>query len=111
MLLVNSGTGPASNVELTTISPPGWNVAFDSNPVASIGPNEALELSMTVEPPSDAEGGDYNIDVAGTVPESTANFRFRVTIERTSAFGFLGIAVIVLVVLGLGALMVRLGRR
>ena len=111
VLLVNSGTGPASNVELTTISPPGWNVAFDSNPVASIGPNEALELSMTVEPPSDAEGGDYNIDVAGTVPESTANFRFRVTIERTSAFGFLGIAVIVLVVLGLGALMVRLGRR
>ena len=111
VLLVNSGTGPASNVELTTLAPPGWNVAFDSNPVPAIGPNEALELSMRVEPPSDAEGGDYNIDVAGTVPESTANFRFRVTIERTSAFGFLGIAVIVLVVAGLGALLVRLGRR
>ena len=111
VLLVNSGTGPASNVELTTIAPPGWSVAFDSNPVAGVGANEALELSMTVEPPSDADGGDYNIDVAGTVPESTANFRFRVTIERTSAFGFLGIAVIVLVVVGLGGLLVRLGRR
>ena len=66
---------------------------------------------MTVEPPSDTEGGDYNIDVAGTVPESTANFRFRVTIERTSALGFLGIGVIVLVVVGLGGLLVRLGRR
>ena len=111
VLLVNSGTGPASNVELTTIAPPGWNVAFDTNPVPGIGPNEALELSMTVEPPADVEGGDYNIDLLGTVPESSANFRFRVTIERSSAFGFLGIAVIVLVVVGLGALLVRLGRR
>ena len=111
VLLVNSGTGPASNVELDTIAPPGWNVAFDQNPVPGIAPNDALELTMTVEPPGDAEGGDYNIDLSGTVPESTAMFRFRVTIERSSAFGFLGIAVIVLVVLGLGGLLVRLGRR
>ena len=111
VLLVNSGTGPASNVALDTIAPPGWNVTFDFNPVASVSPQDALELTMTVEPPGDAEGGDYNIDVAGTVPESTANFRFRVTIERSSAFGFLGIAVVVLVVLGLGGLLVRLGRR
>ena len=111
VLLVNSGTGPGANVEIEAIAPPGWNVSFDQNPVAAIAPNDALELTMTVDPPSDAEGGDYNIDLIGTVPESTAMFRFRVTIERSSAFGFLGIAVIVLVVLGLGGLLVRLGRR
>ncbi len=111
VLLVNSGTGPGSNVELEAIAPPGWNVSFDQNPVAAISPNDALELTMTIEPPGDAEGGDYNIDLSGAVPESTAMFRFRVNIERSSAFGFLGIAVIVLVVLGLGGLLVRLGRR
>ena len=111
VLLVNSGTGPATNVELDAMAPPGWNVTFDRNPVASINPNDALELTMTIEAPGDAEGGDYNIDLSGAVPESTAMFRFRVTIERASAFGFLGIAVIVLVVAGLGALLVRLGRR
>ncbi len=111
LLLVNSGTGPASNVELKTVAPPGWDISFDFNPVASVSPNEALELTMTVTPPGDVEGGDYNIDVAGSVPESRADFRFRVTIERSSAFGFLGIAVILLVVAGLGALLVRLGRR
>ncbi len=111
VLLVNSGMGSAANVVLEAVTPPGWEVTFDQNPVESVRPNEALELTMTVKPSGDAEGGDYNVDVSGSVPESATDFRFRVTVERSSAFGFIGIAVIVLLVTGLGALMVRLGRR
>ena len=110
-LLVNSGTGPAKNVELAAEAPQGWEVRFNQNPVPEIQPNQALEVTATIIPADDTDAGDYNVDITSSVPESSAEFRFRITLERSSTFGFLGIAVIVLLVGGLGALFVRLVRR
>ena len=101
---MNSGTGPATNVALGSLAPEDWNVTFDQNPIAIISPKEALEITMTIDSASDTQAGDYNVDLKSSIEESVAEFRFRVTVERSSVFGFLGVAVIVFLVVGLGAL-------
>ena len=57
-----------------------------------------FRVAATIIPAGDADAGDYNVDISATVPESSAEFRFRITLERSSTFGFLGIAVVVLLI-------------
>ena len=66
---------------------------------------------MTITPADQALVGDYSVGVNVTGEKSTKNLEFRVTVRTSSAWGWMGIIIIVVVVAGLVFLFVRVGRR
>jgi uncharacterized membrane protein len=55
--------------------------------------------------------GDYSVAVGVEGEKASKNLEFRVTVKASTVWGWVGIAIIVLVVLGLVVLFVRMGRR
>ena len=66
---------------------------------------------MVVTPSDQALVGDYSVAVGVEGEKASKNLEFRVTVKASTVWGWVGIAIIVLVVLGLVILFVRVGRR
>ena len=76
VILTNSGTAPAEQIELSGTAPTGWKVNFEPKTVDRIAPNETKEVQAMVTPAPKAVAGDY------------------VTTVRAAARGEFGLAVL-----------------
>ena len=59
VILTNSGTAPAEQIELSGTAPTGWKVNFEPKTVDRIAPNEIKEVQALVTPAPKAVAGDY----------------------------------------------------
>jgi uncharacterized repeat protein (TIGR01451 family) len=111
--ITNTGTAPITNVKLTGTPPSNWTVTFDPETVASIAPNETGTITATVTPSSEAVAGDYVVtfESSATEPGATANASIRFTVETSPIWAIVGIAIIVLILAGLGYVFRTYGRR
>ena len=111
VMVVNSGGEAADNVRFVSDAPPDWTITLSENPIPRIEAGASVELGVTVEAPEQTVPGDYNLRLLTVVGRESEELQFRITAVQSSSFGFIGIAVIVGVVVGLAALFVRSGRR
>jgi hypothetical protein len=111
VLVVNSGDEAADNIRFVADAPPDWTVTLGQNPIPRIEAASSVELAVTIEAPEDTIPGDYGFRLLTAVSSESADLEFRITAVRSSAFGFIGVAVIIAVVGGLALLFVRSGRR
>jgi hypothetical protein len=111
VMVVNSGDEAADNVRFVSETPPDWTVTLSENPIPRIEAGASVELGVTVEAPEQTVPGDYNLRLLTVVGRESEELQFRITAVQSSSFGFIGIAVIVAVVVGLAGLFVRSGRR
>jgi uncharacterized membrane protein len=66
---------------------------------------------MTITSADQALVGDYSVSLRVEGEKSTKDMEFRVTVKASTAWGWIGIGIIVLVIAGLVVLFIRLGRR
>ena len=68
---------------------------------------------MTITPASNAIAGDYIVTLTGRADDVTDSetIQLRTTVETSSIWGFVGIALIALVLIGLFLVFRRYGRR
>ena len=59
ILITNTGTAPADEVELTSTAPSGWKIAFEPKTIDRIAPGQNKEVQALVTPPEKAMAGDY----------------------------------------------------
>ncbi len=111
LLVTNTGTTVLQNVTITASSPTGWTATFAPTSVATIQPNTSTTVTATVKPSSDALAGDYDITFTATAGSTTATVDIRTTVQTSPVWGFIGIALIVLVIIGLLWVFRRFGRR
>jgi uncharacterized membrane protein len=111
LLVTNSGTTVLQNVAVTATSPTGWTATFAPTAVATLQPNTSATVTATVKPSSDALAGDYDITFTATSGSTTATVDIRTTVQTSPLWGFIGIALIVLVIVGLLWVFRRFGRR
>jgi uncharacterized membrane protein len=111
LLVTNSGTTVLQAVTITATSPTGWTATFDPTSVATLQPNTSATVTATVKPSSDALAGDYDITFTATSGSTTATVDIRTTVQTSPLWGFIGIALIVLVIVGLLWVFRRFGRR
>jgi uncharacterized membrane protein len=111
LLVTNSGTTVLQNVAVTATSPTGWTATFAPTSVATLQPNTSATVTATVKPSSDALAGDYDITFTATSGSTTATVDIRTTVQTSPLWGFIGIALIVLVIVGLLWVFRRFGRR
>jgi uncharacterized membrane protein len=113
ILIGNAGSGPVRNLSfLATKKPTDWTVDFKPDKIDALNPGELREITMEIKPPPRAIAGDYLLTISPNSPDATAkSVDFRVTVSTPTALAWLGWAIVAAVVLGLGAVFVRLGRR
>jgi uncharacterized membrane protein len=107
----NSGSARADNIELLSVKPENWKVAFDPEKIEAIEPGDLKQVEVKITPAAEALVGDYAVGVNVKSEKSSDNLELRVTVKASAAWGWIGIGIIVLVILGLFGLFVSLGRR
>ena len=107
--VVNAGAA-ANNIRFVTGMPPGWGVKIDHNPVPRVEANGTFDVTVSVTPPEKTVPGDYQFQLIASVEGQSTGLIVGVTVVRSDVFAILGIALIGVVVLGLGGLFFRLSR-
>src|SRR6266513_1227624 len=103
VILSNSGTAPAEQIELSGSAPSGWKVSFEPKAVDRIAPNETKEVQALVTPAATAVAGDYVTTVRANARGESAAQSFRIAVTTSTIWGIVGIALIG------GALLVMIG--
>ena len=111
LVVFNSGTSPLDNIRLINRSPEGWSVVFDHNLIPRLESQEAIEIIASISAAEDTLPGDYSIKIIGSSLRTIDIADFRITVLKSATFGWIGISVLILVILVIGALFLRLGRR
>jgi uncharacterized membrane protein len=103
VVLTNTGTAAAEQIELSGSVPPGWKINFEPKAVDRIAPNENKEVQALVTPTDKAVAGDYVASVRAAARGESASQTFRVAVTTSTLWGIVGIAIIG------GALLVMIG--
>jgi uncharacterized membrane protein len=111
VIVSNTGTAPAENIQLSANAPNGWKVSFEPKTIDRIAPNQHKQVNALIRPPEKAIAGDYvNTLTASTHGENgTANFR--VTVTTSTMWGIAGVGIIGAALLIMVGAVVRFGRR
>ena len=59
IVVTNTGTAPADEIELTSSAPSGWKISFEPKTIDRIAPGQNKEVQALVTPPEKAIAGDY----------------------------------------------------
>ena len=111
LVVTNSGSTVLQDVAVTAAAPTGWTTTFAPTTVATIQPGGTANVTATLKPSSDALAGDYDVTFTATAGGATANVDIRTTVQTSPLWGFIGLALIALVIVGLGWVFRRYGRR
>jgi uncharacterized membrane protein len=111
-VVTNSGTTDLTGVTLTSTPPIDWKVTFTPTSV-DVPAGQTATVQANVTPSNNALAGDYQMSINARNPDSSASdaVQIRATVE-TSAIGYvIGIAILVIVGIGLFFVFQRYGRR
>jgi uncharacterized repeat protein (TIGR01451 family) len=113
VVLTNTGSADLENVTLTANPPNGWEQSWDTPTIPTIPVGQTAQATVTITPASNAIAGDYIVTLSSRADQVTGNqtIQLRTTIETSTIWGFVGIALIAIVLIGLFLVFRRYGRR
>ena len=111
VVLTNSGTAPAEQVELSGSAPTGWKVNFEPKTVDRIAPNENKEVQALITPTAKAIAGDYVTTLRAAARGESASQTFRVAVQTSTQWGIIGVAIVGIALLVLVGAVAWFGRR
>jgi len=107
----NSGSAVLNNMQFLSFKPENWKVEFSPEKLDTLTPGEMKQIEVSITPTEEALVGDYSVGITAEAGKMSKTLEFRVTVNASTAWGWIGIGIIVLVVAGLVSLFIRLGRR
>lgn len=110
LVVQNTGTAPVTGVTPTATAPQGWTVKFDPATV-DVAANGEASVVAHMTPSSDAIAGDYVVTFKAANDLANSSADIRVTIQTGLLGGAIGLGLILLVLVGLGWVFLRYGRR
>jgi uncharacterized repeat protein (TIGR01451 family) len=111
IVVTNTGTAPADNVELSATPPTGWKIEFNPKTIDHIDPNKNAEVQADITPTATSLAGDYQAAISATARGEAASTQFRVTVATSNTWIMAGGLVIGVAVLFMVAAVARFGRR
>jgi uncharacterized membrane protein len=111
VVLTNSGTAPAEQVELSGSGPSGWKVNFEPKTVERIAPNENKEVQALITPTAKAIAGDYVTTLRASARGESASQTFRVAVTTSTQWGIIGAGLIGVALLVMVGAVAWFGRR
>jgi len=111
ILVTNTGTAPADEIEITSSAPSGWKIEFDPKTVDRIAPGQNKEVQARITPPEKAIAGDYAPTFNVASRGETASQQFRITVATSTMWGIVGAGIIAIALLIMVGAVARFGRR
>ncbi len=111
VVVTNTGTAPAENVQLSGSAANGWKVSFEPKTIERIAPNEHKEVQALITPPSKAIAGDYVTSLTASTHGENGHADFRMTVTTSTVWGIAGVGIIGAALLIMVGAVARFGRR
>jgi uncharacterized membrane protein len=111
LVIVNTGSADLTAVEVTGTVPRDWTVEFAPAVVDTIPAGGTAQVTATITPATNAIAGDYLLTMTASVDQATDSVEIRSTVNPSSVWGLVGIALIALTLGGLAWVFRRFGRR
>lgn len=112
--VTNTGNVDLENISINASAPSGWTVTYeglDENQLSSVAAGATAEVIAHVKPSSDAITGDYVTSFSAKTTEASSSADFRVSVKTETYWGIVAIAVILVVIGGVGYVFHKYGRR
>jgi uncharacterized repeat protein (TIGR01451 family) len=111
VIITNTGTAPADDVELSGSAPSGWKVEFNPKTIAKIEAGKDAEAQALITPTEKSLAGDYQTTLRGSSRGETASSQVRVQVVTSTVWGIAGVGIIAAALLIMVGAVVRFGRR
>jgi uncharacterized membrane protein len=111
IVITNTGTSPAEDIQLNGSAPSGWKIVFDPKSVDRIAPNDNKEVQALITPTEKAIAGDYMTTIRASARGESASSTFRVTVTTSTMWGIAGVGIIGVALLVMVGAVARFGRR
>ncbi len=111
VIVINSGTAPAEQVELSGSGPSGWKVEFNPKTIDRIAPNETKEVVALITPTAKSIAGDYWTTLRASARGESASSSFRIMVTTSTLWGFVGAGLIGIALLVMVGSVAWFGRR
>jgi len=110
--VTNMGHSPLTSLYLDAAVPDDWDVTATPSQVASLDPRESTRFTIVMETPTDTVAGDYLITVQALSDQAESDEAdLRVTAKASTSWGFIGIGLALVVLIGLVIAFTRFKRR
>ena len=108
----NLGTAGIENIKFSSDKPTGWSIEFLPDKVDLLEALNTKTVDVNIKPPPETIAGDYVISLRASGTQATSmELPLRVTVETPTVWGWVGVAIIVLVIIGLVVIFMRFSRR
>ncbi len=108
----NLGTAPIENIKFSSDKPTGWSIEFVPDKVDLLEALNTKTVDVNIKPPPETIAGDYVIKLRASGTQATSiELPLRITVETPTIWGWVGVAIIVLVIVGLVVIFMRFSRR
>ncbi|MCX7801854.1 MAG: NEW3 domain-containing protein [Meiothermus ruber] len=111
LVVKNNGSAPAENLELSASEPSGWEVRFEPDKIERLAPGAESEVTARIKPSPRAVAGDYMLTLRVNAEGAQASTDYRVTVQTSTLWGLIGVALIAVAVGAVGFAVSRFGRR
>src|SRR5215470_14964 len=111
VLITNSGSAPADQIELSGSGPTGWKITFEPKQIERIAAGQNQEVQALITPAAKAITGDYVTSVRATSRGESASSNFRITVTTSTMWGIAGVGIIGVALLVMVGAVARFGRR
>ncbi len=101
LTLTNTSNTDLQNVNLTSSAPDGWTVEFSQSTVELLEAGATAEVTATVTASEDALSGDYVVTMTASNSEASDTAEFRMSVQTSTVWGIVGVALILVVIGGL----------
>lgn len=109
--VTNTGNVDLANLNLSSSAPTNWEVRFEESTIDTLEAGATKEITAYVKPCENAVTGDYVTSIRISNSETSASADFRISVKTSTTWGIAAIAVILVLVCGLGFIFKRYGRR
>ncbi|MFP3929165.1 MAG: NEW3 domain-containing protein [Desulfobacteraceae bacterium] len=109
--LKNSGSATQQDIKFLSFQPEGWDVKFSPERIDTLAPGDIEQVDATITPRADALVGDYSVNLSARGQRVDKSLELRVAVKASTAWSWVGIGIILLVIAGLVVLFIRMGRR
>ncbi len=107
----NTGSATNHDIKFLSVKPENWKVTFEPERIELLKPDELKQVEVTITPADEALVGDYSVGLSVDGEKASKTMELRTTVRASTAWGWIGIGIIVGVIVGLGGLFTWLGRR
>ncbi len=110
--LGNLGTAVIENINFSSDKPQGWTIEFTPEKVDLLEAIDSQTIDVNIKPPPETIAGDYMVTFrASGTQYSSEKLALRVTVETPTIWGWVGVAVILVVIGALVVIFMRFSRR